>query len=73
MTTFIADRHERRIAELEENTRTAWAAYKDRLEGLDGADYDAAEDDAWEQLQTRLRRYERQLAELAALDQTARG
>lgn len=38
----------------EEQTRRAWAQYVDALEGLSGAEYERAEDDAWTQLQTTL-------------------
>lgn len=39
----------------EDVQRRAWADYADRLRGLEGAEYDDAENDAWEELQTALR------------------
>jgi hypothetical protein len=41
--------------QLEEETRRAWAEYAERLRGLEGEEYDRAEQDAWEQLQATLR------------------
>jgi hypothetical protein len=46
MTTVTPD--------LEHETRRAWGEYADRLRGLEGEEYDQAENDAWEQLQTTL-------------------
>lgn len=37
-----------------QETRQAWSDYADRLRGLEGAEYDRAEQDAWEQLQAAL-------------------
>jgi hypothetical protein len=39
---------------LEEETRRAWSDYADRLRGLEGAEYDEAEQEAWAQLQATL-------------------
>ncbi len=39
---------------LEQETRRAWSDYADRLRGLEGADYDRAEEEAWAQLQATL-------------------
>ncbi len=39
---------------VEQETRRAWAQYADRLRGLDGEEYDQAEHDAWDELQTSL-------------------
>ena len=33
----------------------AWQDYADRLRGLEGAEYDRAEQEAWEELQAALR------------------
>jgi hypothetical protein len=33
----------------------AWREYADRLRGLDGEEYDRAEQEAWEELQAALR------------------
>jgi hypothetical protein len=40
--------------QLEQETRRAWAEYAESLQGLEGAEYDRAEQDAWEQLQASL-------------------
>jgi hypothetical protein len=37
-----------------QDTRRAWSDYADRLRGLEGAEYERAEQDAWEQLQATL-------------------
>ena len=39
---------------LEHETRRAWSDYADRLHGLEGAEYDRAEQEAWEHLQATL-------------------
>jgi uncharacterized protein YpbB len=39
---------------LQQETRRAWSDYADRLRGLEGADYDQAEQEAWEHLQATL-------------------
>jgi hypothetical protein len=43
-------------------------AYRDRLRDLNGAEYEHAEDESWEELQTELSRLERRRR---TLDQTA--
>ena len=40
--------------QLEQETRRAWSEYADSLRGLEGAEYDRAEQDAWAQLQATL-------------------
>jgi hypothetical protein len=40
---------------LEEEQRRAWADYVARLRGLTGAEYDRAEQEAWDDLQHALR------------------
>ena len=40
--------------QLEQETRQAWSDYAESLQGLEGAEYDRAEQDAWEQLQATL-------------------
>ena len=40
--------------QLEQETRRAWSDYAESVRGLEGADYDRAEQDAWEQLQATL-------------------
>lgn len=44
MSTSTADR-----------TREAWARYAERLQGLEGPEYDEAESVAWDELQETLR------------------
>ena len=39
---------------IEAETRRAWETYADRLIGLEGEEYDRAEQDAWTHLQTTL-------------------
>ena len=40
---------------VEDEQRRAWRDYADRLRGLEGAEYDEAEDAAWQELQDTLR------------------
>ena len=40
---------------LQQETRRAWRGYADSLRGLEGPEYDQAEEEAWEQLQATLR------------------
>jgi len=54
---------------LEQETRRAWSDYADSLRGLDGAEYDRAEEAAWEQLQATLHA----LGATVALDDPAVG
>ncbi len=42
------------VTESEQAAQQAWAAYAERLDGLEGRDYDHAEQDAWEELQATL-------------------
>ena len=37
------------------NEQQAWQDYADRLRGLEGEEYDRAEQEAWEELQAALR------------------
>jgi hypothetical protein len=39
----------------EQDQRRAWADYADRLRGLEGAEYERVEQEAWEELQVALR------------------
>ena len=36
------------------STKAAWAEYAERLQGLEGAEYDRAEAEAWDELQATL-------------------
>lgn len=59
MTTFAAQPEaERRLAELEARTRSAWSTYREDLRDLTSAAYDDAEAAAWDQLQAILRELE---------------
>ena len=56
-----------RLQVLNADTRRAWQAYSTRTRGLAGAEYEQAERESWSELQTELRRLERQRE---ALNQT---
>lgn len=62
MTTIATD--EDRLRELDADTRRAWEHYTERLRDLSGEEYERAEHESWEQLQTELRELERQRASL---------
>ena len=51
MTTY-APHHD---AACEARIRAAWTAYRDGLADLDGAEYEAAEEESWAHLQDELR------------------
>lgn len=53
-----------RLLELEADTRQAWSAYSDRLRDLTGDEYERVESESWTELQTELRRLERERDEL---------
>jgi len=57
-----------KLRELDADTRRVWSAYRDRLRELSGEEYEHAEDESWEELQTELSRLERRRR---TLDQTA--
>lgn len=50
----------KKLRELEDRTRRAWKAYRTRLQGLSGEEYERVEHDSWAELQRELRRLERQ-------------
>lgn len=50
---------------LDEEMRQAWNAYSDRLRELSGDEYEHAEAESWDELQTELRRLEDQRESLA--------
>ena len=62
MTTTAPDLEQ--LRELDAGTRRAWMAYNERLRDLDGDEYERAESESWTELQTELRRLERQRASL---------
>lgn len=45
---------------LDADTRRAWGAYGERTRGLAGEEYEHAEHEAWNELQTELRRLGRE-------------
>ena len=45
--------------QLDEDTRLAWTVYRERLRGLTAEDYEHVEHEAWDELQSELRRVER--------------
>jgi cell division septum initiation protein DivIVA len=47
------------IRELEEDTRQAWEHYQERLRALTGDEYERAEAESWDELQSELQRLER--------------
>jgi hypothetical protein len=42
------------VADTEDQQRRIWADYLERLRGLEGAEYDQAEQEAWQELQAAL-------------------
>jgi hypothetical protein len=56
MTTIAAAD---KLRELDEDTRRAWTAYREKTRELSGEDYEREELDAWTDLQSELRRLER--------------
>jgi hypothetical protein len=65
MTTYISDQQAQRLSEIDIRTREAWTDYTEELRELEGRDYEEAEDESWDRLQTRLKQLdgERQLVE----------
>jgi hypothetical protein len=64
--TLTTDRDtSRRLEELDERTRRAWATYRDALQDKTGRDYDEAETEAWADLQLRLQEVGQERAEIA--------
>jgi cell division septum initiation protein DivIVA len=57
MTAFAPDID--KLRELDDGTRRAWSAYRERLRELTGDDYERAESESWDQLQSELGRLER--------------
>jgi hypothetical protein len=47
------------LQELEAGTRQAWSSYTERLRELTGEEYERAESESWNELQTELRQIER--------------
>jgi hypothetical protein len=64
MTATAPDKD--RLLELEADTRQAWSIYSDRLRELSGDEYEQAETESWEELQSELQRLDREREELLA-------
>ena len=58
MTTYISDQRARRLADIGARERQAWATYSGSIRGLEGRDYEEAENESWDRLQGRLRELE---------------
>ena len=54
------------LRELEQDTRQAWEHYQDRLRELTGAEYERAEAESWDELQSELQRLDRRREDLKA-------
>jgi hypothetical protein len=65
MTTIAHDAD--KLRELDADTQRAWRAYTERLRELTGPEYELAESESWTELQSELRRLER---DRRTLDQT---
>lgn len=48
-----------KLRQLDDDTRRAWSAYRERLRELTGEEYELAERESWTQLQSELRGVER--------------
>lgn len=48
-----------KLQELDDDTRHAWHAYREKLRQLSGEEYERVETESWAELQTELRRVER--------------
>ncbi|HWF56058.1 MAG TPA: hypothetical protein VG223_15585 [Solirubrobacteraceae bacterium] len=54
-----------KLRELDDDTRRAWDAYRERLLELTGPEYDDAERESWDELQAQLDGVERRRRELS--------
>jgi hypothetical protein len=57
VTAFAPDSD--KLRELDKGTQRAWTAYSERLRALTGDEYERAERESWDELQSELRRLER--------------
>lgn len=55
-----------RLRELDEDVQRAWDAYRESLLGLEGAEYEEAEQRCWERLQRKLGEFTHERASLVA-------
>jgi polyhydroxyalkanoate synthesis regulator phasin len=51
------------LREIEEDTRQAWEHYQERLRELTGDEYERAESESWDELQSELQRLEQRREE----------
>ena len=63
MTALTHEEVTRKLSEIDDRTKQAWAAYNESLRDLAGREYEDAEGQSWDRLQKRLRELdgERQL------------
>lgn len=52
--------------QLDEGTREAWSAYSERVRELTGEEYERVETESWEELQSELRRIQRERESLSS-------
>lgn len=65
MSTFAPEQDvDHQLRQVEQRKRREWAAYREGLRDLDGAEYEDAELRAWDRLQGRLSELERCRSEL---------
>lgn len=55
MGTSTGHGTEKEFAELDARQRRAWTTYSESLKGLEGQEYNDAEDRSWERLQRKLK------------------
>jgi hypothetical protein len=53
-----------RLRELDEDVRRAWSTYRESLLGLEGAEYEEAEQRCWGRLQRKLEEFDHERASL---------
>jgi hypothetical protein len=63
VTALTHEEVTRKLSEIDDRTKQAWAAYNESLRDLAGREYEDAEGQSWDRLQKRLRELdgERQL------------
>ena len=63
MTAFTQEQATRKLADIDVRIKQAWEAYNESLRDLAGQEYEDAEGQSWDRLQSRLRELdgERQL------------
>ncbi|MBK5218748.1 MAG: hypothetical protein JJE35_03025 [Thermoleophilia bacterium] len=72
MTTVTSDQERtQRLEQLDAMAAREWAAYGARLRDLEGAEYDATEIEAWDELQNALEHLRGERQTLLPLDESA--